>query len=124
MTSSDAARDRASSASGMIGVAFEGCACRAAFHAGVVTALHEAKVPIALAAGTSSGSLCAAAVAAGRGGDLAGIWRGLAGRSAISLRRILWNRSLFDMSHLVRHAVVDAIGTVDLRDRAVEALVV
>jgi NTE family protein len=108
----------------MIGVAFEGCACRAAFHAGVAAALDEAGIPIAVTAGTSSGSLCAAAMAAGRGRDLPALWRGLAGRSVISFERLVWNRSLFDMSHLVRSAIVDTFGAVDLRDRGVEALVV
>ena len=108
----------------MVGIAFEGCACRAAFHAGAVAAFAEAKVPITLAAGTSSGSLCATALAAGRGRDLPELWRALAGRSVISLRRALWNRSIFDMSHLVRTAIVAELGTVDLRNRSVEALVV
>ena len=108
----------------MLGVAFEGCACKAAFHAGVAAALAEARLPIALTAGTSSGSLCAAALAAGRGSDLPELWRALAGRSLISFRRALWNRSIFDMSHLVRGAIVDSLGAVDLRDGPVEALVV
>jgi len=108
----------------VLGVAFEGCACRAAFHAGVAAALEEARLPVTLTAGTSSGSLCAAGMAAGRGRELPTLWRALAGRSVISFRRALWNRSLFDMSHLVRHALVDALDGVDLRDRAIEALVV
>jgi NTE family protein len=108
----------------MIGVAFEGCACRAAFHAGVAAALHEAKVPVAMTAGASSGSICAVAVAAGRAHELPALWRALAGRSVVSFRRALWNRSIFDMSHIVRTAIVDAMGDVDLRDRLVEALVV
>jgi NTE family protein len=108
----------------MIGVAFEGCACRAAFHAGVVAALDEAKLPIALTAGSSSGSLCAVALASGRGGELPERWRALAGRSLVSFRRALWNRSPFDMSHIVRTAIVDGLGEVDLREQPVEALVV
>src|SRR5437016_14371226 len=108
----------------MVGVVFEGCACRAAFHAGVAAALEEAGVPVELVAGTSSGALCAVAMAAGRGRDLPDLWRALAGRSVISFNRVLWNRSIFDMSHLVRTAIVDTLGVVDLRDCAVEALVV
>jgi NTE family protein len=108
----------------MVGIAFEGCACRAAFHVGVAAALAEARMPIALTAGTSSGSLCAAALAADRGRELPDLWRTVAGQSLISFRRVLWNRSIFDMSHIVRSALVAAFGAVDLRDRPVEALVV
>jgi NTE family protein len=108
----------------MVGIAFEGCACRAAFHAGVAAGFAESKVPVTLTAGTSSGSLCAAALAAGRAADLPALWRALADRSIISFRRAAWNRSLFDMSHLVRNALVEALGAIDLRDRPVEALVV
>ncbi len=108
----------------MLGIAFEGCACRAAFHAGVAAAFAESQVDVGVTAGTSSGSLCAAALAAGRAADLPRLWRALANRSIISFRRAAWNRSLFDMSHLVRTALVDALGTVDLRARPVEAVVV
>ena len=108
----------------MVGIAFEGCACRAAFHAGAAAAFAESKLPITLAAGTSSGSLSAAALAAGRAADLPALWRALAGRSIVSFRRAIWNRSLFDMSHLVRSALESALGAVDLRDRPLEALVV
>src|SRR6476661_6216244 len=41
----------------MLAVAFEGCACRAAFHAGVAAALAERALPVALTAGASSRSL-------------------------------------------------------------------
>src|SRR5580658_3753713 len=57
---------RAATLARMLAIAFEGCACRAAFHAGVSAALAEAGMGFALAAGSSSGSLCAAGVAAGR----------------------------------------------------------
>jgi NTE family protein len=108
----------------VLGIAFQGCACRAAFHAGVAAALDEGGVPIGIASGASSGSLCAAGVAAGRARDLPSVWRSFAGRSVVSLRRALWNRSPFDMSHLVRHALREHLGPLDLRDRPVEALVV
>ncbi|HZS39370.1 MAG TPA: patatin-like phospholipase family protein [Polyangia bacterium] len=108
----------------MLGIVFEGCACRAAFHAGVAAGLAEAKMPIALAAGSSSGSLCAAGVAAGRAAELPSVWRALGGRSIVSFRRALWNRSIFDMSHLVRRTVRDALAGGDLRHGPGEALVV
>jgi NTE family protein len=108
----------------MIGIAFEGCACRAAFHAGVAAALDEARVPVALSAGASSGSLIAAAFAAGRARELPSVWRSLAGRSVVSLRRAAWNRSIFDLSHLVSTALRAALGGADLRSGPVEALIV
>ena len=108
----------------MVGIAFEGCACRAAFHAGVSAALAEAKLPIAFAAGASSGSLCAVGMAAGLGRELPALFGALGGRSIICLRRLWWNRSPFDMSYLVRTALVDALGDADLRVQPVEALVV
>lgn len=108
----------------MLAVAFEGCACRAAFHAGVAATLAERGLPIAMAAGASSGSLIAAAFAAGRAAELPAVWTALGGRSIVSFRRALWNRSVFDMSHLVRTALTQALGpTADLRGRPVEALV-
>ncbi len=109
----------------MLAIAFAGCACRAAFHAGVAAALAERELPIALTAGASSGSLIAVGLAAGRGTQLPAIWRALAGRSIVSLRRLVHNRSPFDMSHLVRTTLEAALGgpTADLRAHRVEALV-
>ncbi len=114
----------------MLGLAFEGCACRAAFHAGVAAALvSEAGggVEPQLTAGASSGSLIAAGVAAGRSAELPQIWRSLGGRSiwaGWSLSRVWWNRSIFDMSRLVRGALEETLGGVDLRASKVEALAV
>ncbi len=107
----------------MDGIAFEGCACRAAFHAGVAEALDDAGFTFARTAGTSSGAIIATAVAAGHAGALPDRWRAFAGRSVVSWRRALWNRSPFDMSHLVRHALTDALGDGDLRAHSTEALV-
>lgn len=108
----------------MLGIAFQGCACRAAFHSGVAAALVEGGLSIALAAGSSSGSLCAAALAAGLGPHLPDVFRSLAGRSVLSLRRALWNRSIFDMSHIVRSTLRRHLGAADLRAHPIEALVV
>jgi NTE family protein len=111
----------------MLALAFAGCACRAAFHAGVAAALSEARLPVALTAGASSGSLIAVGVAAGRGAELPAVWRRLGGRSIVSLRRIVANRSPFDMSTLVRTTLEESLGAVagraDLRGHAVEGLV-
>lgn len=107
-----------------IGVAFAGCACRAAFHAGVAAALEDARVPVALTAGSSSGSLVAVALAGGRGRELPSVFQELGGRSIVSFRRALHNRSLFDMSHLVRATLRARLGGGDLRAAPTEGLVV
>jgi len=106
----------------MIGVVFEGCACRAAFHAGVAGALAEAGLPIAITAGASSGSIVAAALAAGRGRDVPALWEEVGGRSIVSWRRALANRSPFDMSTIVRTALRGALGDGDLRAAPIESL--
>ncbi len=109
----------------MLAIAFEGCACRAAFHAGVAAALAERTLPIALTGGASSGSLIAVGLAADRGAQLPAIWRALSGRRILSLRRLLHNRSPFDMSHLVRSTLETTLGgpIADLRAHRVEALI-
>jgi NTE family protein len=109
----------------MLAVAFEGCACRAAFHAGVAAALAERRLPIALTAGASSGSLIAVGLAAGRAAELPSVWRALGGRSIVSWRRLVHNRSPFDMSHLVRSTLEATLGgaTADLRAHPIEGLV-
>jgi NTE family protein len=109
----------------MLAVAFEGCACRAAFHAGVAAALAERNLSIALTAGASSGSLIAVGLAAGRDAELPSVWRALGGRSIVSWRRLIHNRSPFDMSHLVRTTLEATLGgaTADLRAHPVEGLV-
>jgi NTE family protein len=104
-------------------IAFEGCACRAAFHAGVAAGLAEAGLEFPLSAGASSGSLIAAGVAAGRARELPSVWTKLAGRSVVSIRRVFRNRSIFDMSTLVRSTLRDELGAADLREAPGEALV-
>ncbi len=101
---------------------FEGCACRAAFAAGVGAELAVSGVPIALVAGASSGSIIAAGLAAGLGAELPALWEQVGGRSIVSLRRLVRNRSPFDMSTIVGDALRVALGDGDLRARPIEAL--
>ncbi len=103
---------------------FEGCACRAAFYAGVAAAVSESKLPIAITAGTSSGTLPAVALAAGVAHKLPGVFRSVAGRPLVSLKRALWNRTIFDFSHLLRTTIEQNLDKPDLRAAKVEALVV
>lgn len=107
----------------MLGLAFSGCAFRAAFHAGVAAALAEARLPIAKVAGASSGSVCAAAFAAGLGAALPDRWLDVSGRSILRPRHLLQNRSPFDMSRLLRTTLRRALGAGDLRGQPIEALV-
>ncbi len=107
----------------MLGLAFSGCAFRAAFHAGVAAALAEARLPVVKVAGASSGSVCAAAYAAGLGAALPDRWLDVAGRSIFQPRRLLQNRSPFDMSRLLRTTLRRTLGAGDLRAHPVEALV-
>lgn len=106
----------------MQAIVFEGCGCRAAFYAGVAAELTAAGMRFPIAAGASSGSLCAAAVAAGRAAELPTMWRALSGRSILSLQRALHNRSVFDMSTIVRDGIIELLGDGDLRNAPGEAI--
>lgn len=106
----------------MLAVVFEGCACRAAFHAGVVDVLARAGVPIGLTAGASSGAVAATALASGQGAEFARLYRSMSGRSIVSWRRLWQNRSPFDMSTIVREALRESFGNGDLRGAPIEAL--
>jgi len=88
-----------------LGIAFEGCAGRAAFHAGVVDGLHGAGLAPAYVAGASSGSIVAALVAAGLPHRLVDIWRSAVGQAVFRPRRILRGRWPFAMSQIVGDAV-------------------
>lgn len=106
----------------MLAVVFEGCACRAAFHAGVVDVLASAGVAVGVTAGASSGAIAATALASGKGGEFARLYRSMNGRSIVSWRRLWQNRSPFDMSTIVREALRESFGDGDLRGAPVEAL--
>ena len=95
---------------------------RTAKRAGVAESLSAAGVPIAITAGASSGSIIAAAVAAGHGEAMTDLWERTSGRSIVSLRRALHNRSIFDMSTIVRDALRESLGAGDLRAAPLEAL--
>jgi predicted acylesterase/phospholipase RssA len=84
-----------------IGIAFEGCGCRAAFHVGALEWLAGHGVEFAAVAGASSGSLVAASVALGRIGDLRPAWMALLGTPVCDARRVLRGHWPFRMSEIV-----------------------
>jgi len=87
-----------------LGIAFEGCACRAAFHVGAVEWLTENGFRPAAVAGASSGSLVAAALATNRDDRLREAWMELVGSAVCDWRRVLRARWPFRMTEIVAGA--------------------
>jgi predicted acylesterase/phospholipase RssA len=84
-----------------LGIAFEGCACRAAFQVGAIEWLSEQGFRPTAAAGASSGSLVAAALALGRVGELREAWMEVAGSAVCDWSRVLRGRWPFLMTEIV-----------------------
>lgn len=101
----------------MFSVAFEGCALRAAFHIGVARWWDERGVrPLAIA-GSSSGSLVAAAWAADALDVLEERWLDLVGRARpVELRRIARGRWPGRMSHILREGLEQDHGQLRMSD--------
>ena len=87
-----------------LGIAFEGCACRAAFHVGAIEWLDEQGFRPFAVAGASSGSLVAAAVATGPVGELRDAWMEVAGSAVCDWRRLRRGRWPFMMTEIVSGA--------------------
>jgi NTE family protein len=87
-----------------LGIAFEGCACRAAFHVGAIEWLDEQGFRPAAVAGASSGSIVAAALAMGRVDELRDAWMEVAGSAVCDWRRLLRARWPFMMTEIVSGA--------------------
>jgi predicted acylesterase/phospholipase RssA len=87
-----------------LGIAFEGCACLAAFHVGAIEWLHEQGFRPAAVTGASSGSLVAAALATDRVGELREAWMEVAGSAVCDWRRLLRARWPFLMTEIVSGA--------------------
>lgn len=87
----------------MLSVAFEGCACRAAFHVGVVSVFDREGVAPEQVAGASSGALVAAIWRFGRADELREIWLSRAGHTRVfEPHRLLRGRWPGRMSHVLR----------------------
>lgn len=107
-----------------LGIAFEGCACKGAFHVGAMQTLWRAGLRPARVAGSSSGAIIAAAVALGLGDDLERLWLDLAGQRVFEPRRMLRGRWPFRMSEIVAGALAPIVGTRTLAELPVHLSVV
>jgi predicted acylesterase/phospholipase RssA len=107
-----------------LGIAFEGCGCRAAFHVGAVEWLASHGVEFAAAAGASSGALIAGAVALRRTADLRPAWIELTGTPVCDPRRLLRGRWPFRMSEIVGNAARHYFGSARLADTLIPLAVV
>ncbi|MCB9766182.1 MAG: patatin-like phospholipase family protein [Alphaproteobacteria bacterium] len=95
----------------MLGIAFEGSACRAAFHVGAIEWFSERGVRFGAVAGASSGALVAAAVATHRVDTLREAWTALLGETAVfQPARLLRLRWPFMMSHILQEALDTWVG--------------
>jgi NTE family protein len=111
-------------ATGGLGIAFEGCGCRAAFHVGALEWLTAEGLSFAAVAGASSGALVAAAAAIGRVADLGPAWRELSGTRVCDARRIWRGRWPFRMSEIVGEAAERYFGGLLLRDTRIPLAIV
>jgi len=99
-----------------IGIAFEGCGCRAAFHVGVMEWLAERGLQPAAVTGASSGSLVAAAVAFGRVRVMRPSWLEYFGTRVFQKHRLLRGRWPFVMTEIVSAASHRHFGDVSMPD--------
>lgn len=100
----------------VLGLAFEGCAGRAAFQAGFAAQLHADGVRPVCVAGASSGSIVAALVAGGHADRLPELWRGAAGQPVFQPRRLIRGRWPWAMSTIVGDALAAVFGDARLAD--------
>jgi predicted acylesterase/phospholipase RssA len=107
-----------------LGIAFEGCGCRAAFHVGAVEWLAAHGLEFASVAGASSGALIAGAVAQRRTRELRPAWMELTGTPVCDARRLLRARWPFRMSEIVGSAARHYFGDTRLADTLIPLAIV
>lgn len=98
------------------GIAFEGCAGKAAFHIGVMQGFQTHGLAPAAVAGASSGAIIAALVALGQTTSLAPLWMDACGQAVFRPGRLLRARWPFVMSDIVGEAVRAHVGDLRLAD--------
>jgi len=96
------------------GIAFEGCAGRAAFHVGVVEGLFEIDLRPDFIAGASAGAIVAACVAAGQADDLRAKWLAVAGSRVYRPELMLRGRWPWRMSDIVGEVLAQTFGDLGL----------
>jgi len=98
------------------GIAFEGCACKGAFHVGVAEWMHDHGYEPDVVAGASSGSVIAALVALGEVKALAELWLAVGGTAVFQPKRMLAGRWPFVMSEVVGVPLRRKLGAMLLAD--------
>jgi NTE family protein len=107
-----------------LGIAFEGCGCRAAFHVGVMETLLEERLMPAAVAGASSGALIAGATALGAIADLRPVWTELLGSRVCDFRRLLRGKWPYCMSDIVSGVAARYFGDRRLGDAPIPLSIV
>lgn len=97
-----------------LGLAFEGCAGRAAFHVGVVEGLREIGLEAAYVAGASSGAIVAAFIASGRQETITAEWLAATGARVLRPEMILRGQWPWRMSDIVGEVLERAFGELRL----------
>lgn len=98
------------------GIAFEGCAGKAAFHVGVVDWMLARGIRPCAVAGASSGSIIAAAIAAGHEHELTDVWMAAGDTAVFQPRRLLTGGWPFAMSDIVGNPVRQMLGEVRMNE--------
>ena len=98
------------------GIAFEGCAAKAAFHVGVAEWMHERGLRPAAVCGASSGAIIASAIACRESAALRESWLEVGDQPVFQPRRLLRGGWPFAMSDIVGEAVRKALGQRRLSD--------
>jgi predicted acylesterase/phospholipase RssA len=108
----------------LFSIAFEGCACRAAFHVGAMEWFADENLFPAAVAGASSGALIAAAVATDRIHELRAVWADLYGTRVCSAQRLLRGRWPCRMSEIVGGVTARYFGARPLADTSIPLSIV
>ena len=98
------------------GIAFEGCAARAAFHVGVADWLHKRGLHPSAVCGASSGAIIASTIACRETAALLESWLEVGDQPVFQPKRMLRGGWPFAMSDIVGTAVRKALGGRRLRD--------
>ncbi len=97
-----------------LGIAFEGCAGRAAFHVGVAEGLREIGLEPEYVAGASSGAIVAAFIASGRQHTMTADWLAATGARVLRPEMILRGQWPWRMSDIVGEVLERAFGELRL----------